>query len=182
MKCLVPIFFILVSCTGKTPGDEITVIENEKKISNNEADVFYSNLSNSLKNADSIIVASHKLTNYPQRDKQTGKTLPPPELIMNGRANDAIIHEWKRLTKEHILKLDSILTATAVASEISTACFQPRHVLFIYRKGKLSYLDFCFDCYGYSASGDLKSDLIFDDSKWDRLREFYKGQGFKYEL
>jgi hypothetical protein len=182
VKRFIPIFFILLSCSGETSNNKVEISKNVKTTLNPETNVSYSILSNNLMDADSVIIVSHESTNYPGEDKKTGKTLPAPKLIMNGMPNDSIIHERKRLDKKHISTLDRILTAPAVKPEIVTSCFQPRHAVFIYKKGNLSYMDFCFECHDYSISSDLTTEIILDEPKWDKLNKFVKGLGLKYEL
>lgn len=135
-----------------------------------------------LNGADSVVIASHYSPNEPIEDKRTGKLLPRFEVVADGKLNEAIIQERKKLNRKDIEELGSILAAPAIEDSIAALCFQPRNGIFAYKTGKLSYLDVCFDCHGFAASEDFGSAVIIDNPKYKKLLQFYKKHGFKYML
>jgi hypothetical protein len=139
-------------------------------------------LRSALNTADSIILAGHYSPNEPIKDERTGKYLPSFEVIVNGKLNESIVQERKKLDRKEIKELGDILFSPTVADSIAAICFQPRNGIFIYNSGKLSYIDVCFDCHGFAISRDLESSVIFDNTKYERLLQFYRKQGFKYML
>jgi hypothetical protein len=101
---------------------------------------------------------------------------------VNGKLNNPIVQERKKLNGKEIKELCDILLAPAVADTIAAVCFQPRNGIFVYKSEKLSFIDVCFDCHGVAVSRDLSSIVSFDDTKYQKLLLFYKLQGFKYML
>jgi hypothetical protein len=135
-----------------------------------------------LNTADSIIIASHYSPYEPIRDEKTSKYLPPFEVVTNGKLNESIVQEHKKLNRKDIHELSTILADSAIGSNHASLCFQPRHGIFAYKAGKLSYLDVCFECRGFDASQDIGSKIVIDDRKYEKLLQFYKKRGFHYML
>ena len=161
--------------SGSTPTDTLT-----NKISKSSFDSVA--VRNNLNSADSVILASHFSPNEPIKDERTGKYLPHFEVIEDGKLNESIVQERKKLGREEANELGNILCLAAVPDTIATMCFQPRNGIFVYNSGNLLYIDICFDCHGVAASSNWGSDFIFDSNKYERLLQFYKKHGFKYML
>jgi len=191
MRRYLAILLFVGACAGHT--DPAPPVES-KKDSTANADTIVTNSGRGtiqtnypallvhLRSADSIVIASHDSPNMQLMDKKTGKYRKPPELIINGQVNDSAIHERKRLSGRSIDELGKILTTHTVDNGIYTTCFQPRHAVFIYKNGQLSYLDICFDCSGNTYKGDLGSPIIFNQEKYRNMYNFFWKQGFRFEL
>lgn len=175
------ILTLIASCKKKNSRVNVHADSISKRIPDKtlKADT---DLSDSLKEADSVVIVSHESTNYPRTDRKTGKSLPSPELTVNGTLNKSIVYERLKLTYTGVTLLDSIFSAPAGEPYAPMACFQPRHAVLLYKEGRLSFIDFCFDCFGYSSSNNLYRTIRFDAHKWQKLYLFFKEQGFTYEL
>jgi len=135
--------------------------------------------------ADSVIIVSHEATaGISLVDEKTGKELPLPKLLVNGRLNETIIHEKKVLKDTAIQRLSSIITRPFQDSVIERGmCFIPHHAIVIFKKRKASFVDICFGCRGIETSKDIKmTSLDIDNRKWEELRDFFIQHGMKYEL
>lgn len=135
-----------------------------------------------LNSADSVVLASHYSPNEPIKNERTGKYLPSFKVIENGKLNESIVQERKKLGREEIEELGDILSLIAVPDTVSATCFQPRHGIFVYKSGSLLFMDICFDCHAVATSHNWGSDILFDSNKYETLLAFYKNQRFKYML
>jgi hypothetical protein len=156
-------------------GDADSLIEKASQVSIDTAAI-----QSVLKNADSVILASHFSPNEPIKDERTGKYFPHFEVIEDGKLNEAIVQERKRLTRREVVDLADILCSTATPDTLAAMCFQPRNGIFVYSTNTLHYIDVCFDCYGVAISRSWGSNILFDENKYKRLLSFYKTHGFKY--
>jgi len=142
-------------------------------------------LKTQLLSADSVIIVSHEATaGIGLVDEKTGKHLPPPKLIVNGRLNETILHEKWVLKNTSIQRLSSIITRPFQDSVIERGmCFIPHHAVVIFKKRKTSFVDICFGCRGIETSRDIKMTAWdIDFRKWEELRDFFKQHGMKFEL
>ncbi len=182
INSIITVSLIISGCVGKDSENKENDMKTIENSTSSNTVALYKGLSARLLESDSIIIVSHESTNQPGKNSITGKTTPPPALIIEGRPNKSIIHENKKLDSRSTLLLENILTASSADSGIAMTCFQPRHAVFIYKNDSLSYFDFCFDCFNYSASSDISDRIIFDEIKWKNLQNFFKSEGFEYEL
>lgn len=185
MKWHLFLLFLLAACQGReeamSPEDASIKTAPDPVVDSPRVNVTHTDTS-ILFLADSVLITSHHSPNYPRRDSVTGKQLPRFEIIENGKINYDVVVEKKKLKQSDVKKLSSILFRPATKREIVTACFQPRHAVFVFKHGKISSLDICFDCGGAACTNDFHNDLIFDNNKYAALQMFFKKQGFKYEL
>jgi hypothetical protein len=139
-------------------------------------------LADSIDAADYIVIASHYSTNYPLRDPVTKKPYTP-KLMIDGKPNDKIIHQKKKLRPAQVRELKNILmTAVENPYKSYTKCFQPRHAVFLYKNQRIEYLDFCFECTGYNRSPEFPVIIAFDEAKWRTLSDFFRKQGISDDL
>ncbi|HEV3413404.1 MAG TPA: hypothetical protein VG101_13060 [Puia sp.] len=164
MKSIFPILFLLIPsfCFSQ---------ENE------------SWLSLKFKNADSVLLISHEDTQGVAIVDDAGNRIPLPELIIKGKPNYEIIKERQIISGKRLDRLVQILNRPLENRIIEVGkCFIPHHTIFLFKNGKLSYIDVCFWCRGFETSEDLNKICRFDDRKWDELEKLFTGLGFKYKL
>jgi hypothetical protein len=140
-------------------------------------------LKSKLLNADSVFILSHDDT-AGIIENPDGSAGPAPPLILDERLNRAVIHESLLLTRKELLNLSIILNAPVVEYQEQVAgCFMPHHSVLMISKGKYWYIEICFHCGRVRASQGIDfSDQDMDQAKWKKLKEFFIGSGFKYEL
>jgi hypothetical protein len=129
--------------------------------------------------SDSIFLVSHEsTTGIILVNERTGKKVPLPKLIVNGRLNKSIIHETRIIKDSSIESLINILTRPFQDSIIEIGkCFMPHHAVIIFKKGKISFIDMCFTCKGIETSKDIKLTISdFDDRKWNELMHFLNNE------
>lgn len=136
-----------------------------------------------FKKADTILLVSHEATAGVGIIDSSGKRLPLPGLIVQGKPNYNIIKEQKIIKDAELDTLIQILSRPFEDSIIHISkCFIPHHAIFIIKNGRVSYVDICFGCRGFVTSKDLSKMYAFDDRKWAELESFFIKLGFKYEL
>ena len=182
------ILFLLVGCTNnksaqvksdtKSPQGDSVIPEIRKPV------IRYDLLKEDMLNADSVILLSHHSPNMPIRNPKTGeyykKSIP---FIVHDTINyETSVQERRQLNRKETEELITILTLPAIDDDIQSMCFQPRNAIAIFKGNKMSCFDFCFDCYGFAAYGNFRSDLIMDPEKYQKLLDLYKKYKFKYEL
>jgi len=64
------------------------------------------------------------------------------------------------------------------------SCFAPEHAIFIYGKGRISYINLCFGCGHCETTANIDFSLDDDsyDSRWDKMEMFFREQGVTYDL
>lgn len=141
-------------------------------------------LQDKLLPADSVVVVSHDDTNMSSVEKGTGKHIPPPRLVLNGRPNQKIIHERKTLADTAVQRLARRFTTNVRTGVIETGkCFMPPHAVFLYHKGQLSFINICFGCERPVVSkGNALGETDFYFQKWDELYTFFIQNGLTYAL
>lgn len=140
-------------------------------------------LKTKLLTADSVVIVSHE--HSLKIEAVDGKSYSPWQpLVKNGKPNPKVIHERKRLEDTAVQRLGEILMQTLKNSKIEMArCFMPHHAVFLFSKGKLSFIDICFDCFRLAASRNIRiSESDFDYQKWNNLYTFFVQSGLKYQL
>lgn len=145
----------------------------------------WKSLKSKLANADTVLIISHFATDgIDLIDKESGRSLPIPKLIIDERPNKDIIQEIKTIKGKQLDTLIKILTRSFSYKNITghAGCFEPHHAVIIIKNGKSSFIDVCFTCREYETSEDMKLKDLFDNIKWEKLKIFFKQQGFKYEL
>ena len=140
-------------------------------------------LSLKFKNADSVLLVSHEDTKGVTIVDDAGNRIPLPELIIKGKPNYKIIRERQIIGGEQLDRLIQILDSPDTSRILEEAkCYMPHHTIFLFKNGKLSYVDICFSCKRFETSDDLYKISKFDDRKWDELEKLFAGFGFKYKL
>ena len=134
-----------------------------------------------LTGSDSVILVSHFSPNGPIKDPKTGKYVRVV-MMVNDKFNDSIVQERKKLKSSDIQKIVDSLSTDAFDDGIRTTCFQPRHAILVYKNSNLTYLDFCFDCFGMAIHGNFGSKIVMDNKKYKRMMAIFKKHGFKYML
>ena len=128
------------------------------------------------------MLVSHKVTaGVTIVSDRTGKKIPLPKLLLNGRPNRKIITEAKVIRNSSIDTLLQILARpdSVVATRM---CFIPRQAILLISKGKTSYIDICFHCHSYDTSKDLASISNFDEQRWTELESYFRTHGLTYKL
>ena len=185
MKHFISIFCLFYLCAGCDPITPRSK-DSTEKISNNSKDLNNPDkvLSQAILNADTVILTSHigrEVTGL--FDKSNGNLTELPALLADGRINNKIIKESKIANRETLDSLTSILTKQHSAFSGPYKCgFDPHHTIFLIRTGKISYIDFCFTCFALDTSKDLEAFDEIGDVEWHRLKNYFKSQGFKYQL
>jgi hypothetical protein len=163
MKSLFPILFLL--------GPFFCISQNNE-----------SWVSLKFKNADSVLLVSHQDTEGIVIVDDAGNRIPLPKLIIKGKPNCKIIKERQIISGKQLDELIQILNRP-IKSEIDVGkCYMPHHSIFLFKNGKLSYIDLCFSCRGFETSDDLKKVDHFDERQWEELEKLFVRLGFKYKL
>ena len=137
-----------------------------------------SNIIRRFHDADSIVLAKHLSTNSPVIiDDRTGKKLPQRKLLHGNKLNKAIILKAEKLSPIQKQSLLNILTENLPKVPQQTMqCFMPRNAILIYRKLKISYLDLCFECFGFETTSDINlGEDYLSPLKWAKLNTFFAG-------
>jgi hypothetical protein len=144
----------------------------------------YDRLKEYLLSSDSVVLFSHHSPNEPIKNPHTGKYYPHfIPFIEKEKINYATsVQERNQLNKNGIHELTEILILPAVSDSINLLCFQPRNAVVVFKGGRISCFDFCFDCFGFTQCGDFDSGLIMNGEKYKKLFAFYKKHGFKYQM
>jgi hypothetical protein len=143
----------------------------------------YLKLQHRLLSADSVLLVSHEDT-AGFIENPDGTASPTAPLILNGKVNTSIIKERTVLDKKKLTKLSNLLTAKMTKfSEQAAGCFRPHHSIVLIEKGKYSYIELCFQCERLKSSPDIDfSDSELNERKWNKLKQFFLENHFKYEL
>jgi hypothetical protein len=163
MKILFPILFLLAPFVCISQNNE-------------------SWLSLKFKKADSVLLVSHEDTEGVVIVDDAGNRSPPPGLIIKGKPNYKIIRERQIIGGKQLDQLIQILSRPIKSGIDEAKCYMPHHSIFLFKNGKLSYIDVCFSCRKFETSGDLKKINQFDEPKWEELEKLFTRLGFKYEL
>src|SRR5579863_5814126 len=140
-------------------------------------------LSLKFKNADSVLLVSHEDTKGVTIVDDAGNRIPLPELMIKGKPNYKIITERQIISGKQLDRLIQILNSPDTSRVIEESkCYMPHHTIFLFKNGKLSYIDICFSCRRFETSDDLYRISKFDDRKWDELEKLFERFGFKYKL
>lgn len=138
-----------------------------------------------IKNADSVILISHKTTNGYMVGKPDEVTIDLP-LILNHNINPAIVIKEIKLNNTQKIKLINIINIPDNTTQWTPSkCDEPHNSVLIYKKGKLFYLDICFGCEHLHLSKNLYKgeidELIMAQKKWGILEKFFKNLGLAYK-
>jgi len=135
-----------------------------------------------FKNADSVLLVSHDYTEGIAIVDDAGNRIPLPKLIINGKPNYKIIKERQIVSGKQLDELIQIINRPIKNGSWVAKCYMPHHSIFLFKNGKLSYIDVCFSCRKFETSRDLNKIYQFDDRKWEELEKLFARLGFKYEL
>lgn len=136
-----------------------------------------------LTSADSVILVSHLTTNIPIVDSTTKKWIGSVKLVDKNKPNYKIIRESVRLNRNDI---DSVATILITANKDTIIediqCFIPHHGMLIFKKGKCSYFDICFDCRHFITSKDFELSDELSAKTWNDLESFFRNRNLNYEM
>ncbi len=147
---------------------------------------YLSPLISKIKNADSIKVISHKITEEystiedtligkPNSNSQVDVAYP---LLVNNKLNPKVVIESHTLSKVEKERLVEIFDRIVILTKVMANCDQPQHSIFIYKKGVESYIDICFGCRRIHTSKDIHfSESNMDIKRWDDFLQFFKSMG-----
>lgn len=138
-----------------------------------------------LLQADTVLIVSHKQTaGISLIDETTGKELPLPKLVVNGRPNRSIFLEERVIRDTGLQALAQILSRPFEDKTVERAmCFMPHHAVLILKKGKTSFIDICFTCSRLETSRDIRiTSDDFDKRKWSELEAFFIQRDMKFML
>ncbi len=138
-----------------------------------------------LNQADTVFLISHEMTSRSSNRivDSLGREMKVPDLIIRGKLNKAVVVEKKVLSAAERSVLTEILTYKYEPTilVVMSRCYDPHHSIIIIKKNKLSFIDLCFHCLAFEQSKDIK-ELEIRDDKWEKLYQFFKDRGFKYEM
>jgi hypothetical protein len=142
-------------------------------------------LKSKILNSDKIEIVSHDnlyiIKGKPGKDESY-----LTKIVNDGKPNKSIIKEWIKLDKTSTNKLLSILTNKSKESfpVESAYSFFPNHSILIYKKGKCSFVEICFDCRNYAISEDLIIDknILSTEEDWKNLEHFFRINNIKYKM
>ncbi len=131
--------------------------------------------------ADTVYLVRHIITaGVKMVDKETGKEVPFPPLLVNGRPNYSIWQESKVLKDTSLKKLTRILSRPyknkSRVVETCNCIFTPSHAIFVIKGNKTSFLNFGFMSDKLEASNDFPLEE-FDGQRWNELYDFSEQQG-----
>jgi hypothetical protein len=132
-----------------------------------------------LATADTIMLASYE--DFSAFDNGTDAPIPVLDLVVSGHPNYKALRQHKVLTPAQRVELSRILLRPFADKQIVTMhCCDPHHVVFLIRKGSISYLKICFGCRCLSSTEDLAELYAFDNRKWMELRQLFTRLGLDY--
>ncbi|MFZ1304452.1 MAG: hypothetical protein WAR80_01355, partial [Ferruginibacter sp.] len=129
-------------------------------------------IDNKISKADSVILISHKITREFEVTPE-GKSKSAPTFLLNKDVNPKIILSRKLLIDKQEL-IDLLHLGDGTYKHTSATCDEPRNSILIYFKGKLSYIDICFQCQRIHTSDDLKTLVFFDQRKYEKVEALFK--------
>lgn len=150
------------------------------EINTNQEDSSLFLISQKLREADTILLASHTGIIL---DRVNSRIIEP-EIMIGNKINQQILHEKKSITGNDVDTLISILLIPKPAIDsLQAKCgFDPHHAIFMIKDGKVSFIDLCFHCCGIAVSNDLKHPGPFSEQKWMRLIALFRKLQLNYEL
>jgi hypothetical protein len=185
---MVAVFLVtLYSCKNEKSRQ----LDNTKE-KNREIEILqerYQNLSSIILTADSVVIISHEVpeefganivSDWDLSDstiKETQKIQPKTGLKYydRGRINRKLVIEHLLLTDKNKRVLADIFTSEVTQTSNHFQCDEPRHSILIYKNDMEFYVLLCFTCQRTHSSPRLwLSDSDFDNSKWQRLEQFFR--------
>ena len=106
-------------------------------------------------------------------------------IVINNIPNEKIIKE--RITLSETSKknlIDLFQYHKNINGQKDIKCFEPHHSVLIFKNGKCSYIDICFQCENYSISKDLTVTRNFLNTAedWKKLEDFFRNKNIHYEM
>src|SRR5439155_11703121 len=101
-----------------------------------------------------------------------------PTFLLKGNINPKIILSKKLLLDKQSL-IDMLHIKDGKYKHTPANCDEPRNSILIYAKGKLSYIDICFQCQRIHTSGDLKDLVFFDQPRFAKVEALFKSFNLK---
>jgi hypothetical protein len=133
-----------------------------------------------LVTADSVQIASHKDLLWVEETPPYGSGWH--KLIVDNKVNDTIIKERANLNNVAVKELFDVLAFASPDEELyQPYCFNPHHVIFIYKGNDLFYLDICLQCYGAAASSPVK-DILITNKSYKAVAGFFRKHKILYKL
>ncbi len=132
----------------------------------------HENIDRKIKNADSIILISHKIS-WEYEAVEEGKSKNAPLFLSKGDVNPQIILS-RRILLDRTQIIDILHVENGTYKHVARTCDQPRNSILIYKKAKLSYIDICFHCERIHTSDDLNHVVIFDHARFEKLASYFE--------
>jgi hypothetical protein len=173
MKSILFISIILFSCKPnqvKEQGNEDNALP--KKYVNSFAQTF-------MRSCDSIVLISHVTYDNAPPDAKTGKVPETAKLLVNDELNKKVVIKSVKLGEEEIDSLAFILDENVIDDPVGARCFTPHNTVLAYKGKDISYIDFCFDCYGYMRK-EFPFDSTLNGYKYKNLAAFFYTRGLKH--
>lgn len=124
-----------------------------------------------IKEADSVFLISH-----------TSDGIGSEPIVKENQINKSVVREYIKISNKSRVRLIHILAKdNKPETDFTSFCFFPHHAIIMFLKGQTSYVNICFSCRNYQLSGENK-EYRFDRQKWEELKTYFIGLGFKYEL
>ena len=115
-------------------------------------------------NADSVKILSHRTISG---IRITKKLRDEQDLVRNGKLNFNIVNKISVLDHKFVLKVIEILTRVNSDKEIDVKkSFTPHNGLFLYKNGKISFMDIDFGARQLYFSKNLQIDDDLSKSSW----------------
>ncbi|KOY87030.1 hypothetical protein AD998_13545 [bacterium 336/3] len=124
-----------------------------------------------IKEADSVFLISH-----------TSFGIGSEPIVKENQINKSVVREYIKISNKSRVRLIHILAKdNKPETDFTSFCFEPHHAIILFLEGKTSYINICFNCRNYQLEDDERK-YSFDRQKWEELKTYFIGLGFKYEL
>ena len=187
-RTIVFVFLVtLYSCSSEKSRQHDTAKEKNREIEILQER--YQNLSSIILTADSVVIISHEvpkefganivsdrdLSDSANKEIQKTQSNTGLKYYDRGRINRKLAIEYLLLTDKNKRVLADIITSEVTQTSNQYQCDEPRHSILIYKNDMELYILLCFTCQRTHSSSRLwLSDSDFDNSKWQRLEQFFR--------
>ncbi len=132
-----------------------------------------------FKNADSVVLASH----ISLIRRISDELLVPYQIVNKNVVNKTPLVEIFRILPieaDSLVKILIEINEDSLINEIK--CFDPHHIILIYKNKKCSFIDICFGCRNFVTSKDIHLSDGLSDETWLKLFRFFRNRKLYYEL